>query len=197
MDSFLQPSSRFVAAANSLRFSANRRFPSRSQPISKLARLAVDLGNDSRFSLHGALDSGDDLGNFQDVRAKRAIAVGENRALRAIGLRKIRNTHLVIPHDHYCAPYLTEKSYIRCYSLRGTIMPGQELLDEFFSLPAEAQRQVLDFIAFLRQRYTVIEPASGSLDIDLISDSFIGMWRKRQDLSDSTAWVRSVRETEW
>lgn len=76
-------------------------------------------------------------------------------------------------------------------------MPGQELLDEFFSLPAEAQRQVLDFIAFLRQRYTVIEPASGSLDIDLISDSFIGMWRKRQDLSDSTAWVRSVRETEW
>lgn len=76
-------------------------------------------------------------------------------------------------------------------------MPGQELLDEFFSLPAEAQRQVLDFIAFLRQRYTVIEPASGSLDIDLISDSFIGMWRERQDLSDSTAWVRSVRETEW
>jgi hypothetical protein len=76
-------------------------------------------------------------------------------------------------------------------------MPGQELLDEFFSLPAEAQRQVLDFIAFLRQRYTLFEPASQSLDIDLISDSFIGMWRERQDLSDSTAWVRSVRETEW
>ena len=48
------------------------------------------MGNDSRFSLHGALDSGDDLGNFQDVRAKRAIALGENRALRAIGLRKIK-----------------------------------------------------------------------------------------------------------
>ncbi|MGL5061184.1 MAG: hypothetical protein ACRC62_14525 [Microcoleus sp.] len=76
-------------------------------------------------------------------------------------------------------------------------MPGQELLDEFFSLPAEAQRQVLDFIAFLRQRYTIVEPAPASLDIDLISDNFIGMWRDRQDLSDSTAWVRSVRETEW
>lgn len=97
MDSFLQPSFHFVAAANSLRFSANRRFPGWSQPISKFARLAIDLGNHSRFSLHGALDSGDDLGNFQDVRARRAIAVGKNRALRAIGLIKIKYNVAVIP----------------------------------------------------------------------------------------------------
>ena len=79
-------------------------------------------------------------------------------------------------------------------------MTPQELLNEFLSLPAEAQRQVIDFIAFLRQRYAVVEPASESSDFDLINDSFIGMWsvgitrrRHRQDLADSTAWVRGVR----
>lgn len=28
-------------------------------------------------------------------------------------------------------------------------------------------------------------------------DSFVGMWRDRQDFEDSSAWVRSVREREW
>ncbi len=83
-------------------------------------------------------------------------------------------------------------------------MTHQELFNEFLSLPAEAQRQVIDFIAFLRQKYAIVEPASKSPDIDLINDSFIGMWsvgvarrRHRQDLADSTAWVRGVRENEW
>ncbi|MCC5652069.1 DUF2281 domain-containing protein [Nostoc sp. XA013] len=83
-------------------------------------------------------------------------------------------------------------------------MTQQELLNEFLSLPAEAQRQVIDFIAFLRQRYGVVEPSSQWPDFDLINDSFIGMWsvgvarrRHRQDLADSTTWVRGVRENEW
>ena len=37
-------------------------------------------------------------------------------------------------------------------------MPG-ELWDDFSSLPVEAQRQVADFIAFLRQRYHRPVPA--------------------------------------
>jgi hypothetical protein len=79
-------------------------------------------------------------------------------------------------------------------------MTQQEFLNEFFSLPAEAQRQVIDFMAFLRQKYTSVPPASGSPDVNLLNDSFIGMWRvglarrrHRQDLADSTAWVRNVR----
>lgn len=76
-------------------------------------------------------------------------------------------------------------------------MTQQELLNEFLSLPEEAQRQVIDFIAFLRQRYAVVEPASSSVDFDLRNDSFIGMWRDREILADSTAWVRSIRENEW
>jgi hypothetical protein len=76
-------------------------------------------------------------------------------------------------------------------------MTQQELLNEFLSLPPEAQSQVMDFIAFLRQKYTVVEPASESLNVDLLNHSFVGMWRDRQDLADSTAWVRNIRENEW
>ncbi|MEH2110027.1 hypothetical protein [Nostoc sp.] len=72
-------------------------------------------------------------------------------------------------------------------------MTQQELFNEFLCLPAEAQRQVIDFIAFLRQRYAVVESASQLPAIDLINDSFIGMWSDRQDLADSTAWVRGIR----
>ncbi|MBE9198452.1 hypothetical protein IQ233_04905 [Nodularia sp. LEGE 06071] len=75
-------------------------------------------------------------------------------------------------------------------------MPQPELLNEFLSLPAEAQRQVIEFIAFLRQRYVVVEPASQSSEDNFINYSFIGMWSDRQNLTDSTAWVRNIREHE-
>lgn len=73
-------------------------------------------------------------------------------------------------------------------------MRQQELLNEFLSLPAEAQRQVIDFIAFLRQRYKSAEPSSESADLDLVNDNFMGMWRDRRNLPNSNAWVRSIRE---
>lgn len=55
-----------------------------------------------------------------------------------------------------------------------------------------------DLIDYKLQKIaSVVEPASESPDFDLINDSFIGMWSDRQDLADSTAWVRGVRENEW
>lgn len=76
-------------------------------------------------------------------------------------------------------------------------MTQQELLNEFLSLPVEAQLQVMEFIAVLRQQYPVVEPAKELVDDNLANDSFMGMWRDRQDLTDSNAWVRSLRKHEW
>ncbi|MEX0703605.1 MAG: DUF2281 domain-containing protein [Planctomycetales bacterium] len=75
-------------------------------------------------------------------------------------------------------------------------MTQQELLHEIQSLPPEAQRQVGDFIAFLRQRYRE-RPTGRARTVDLAKEPFIGMWRDRTDLEDSTAWVRSARKAEW
>jgi len=75
-------------------------------------------------------------------------------------------------------------------------MTDEEILREINSLPIEAQRQIEDFVSFLRERYKNSRPQKNSTS-DLESEAFVGMWRDREDLSDSSAWVRSIRETHW
>jgi hypothetical protein len=65
------------------------------------------------------------------------------------------------------------------------------------SLPPEAQQQVMDFIAFLQTRYTAARPRKPLKPARLAQEDFVGMWRQREDLQDSTAWVRRERATEW
>jgi hypothetical protein len=72
-----------------------------------------------------------------------------------------------------------------------------EAWTEFSSLPADAQREVLDFIAFLRVRRGPSPARRLSRRPRLTTEAFVGMWRDRSDLSDSTVWVRGLRETEW
>jgi hypothetical protein len=74
-------------------------------------------------------------------------------------------------------------------------MTNEELLREINSLPPEGQRLIESFLAFLRQRYAAsVASSSNTL---LQDEKFVGMWRDREELTDSTAWVRGLRETEW
>jgi hypothetical protein len=67
---------------------------------------------------------------------------------------------------------------------------------DFSSLPPEAQREAADFIAFLRQRYG--RPTSKPRQtLDWESEPFVGMWHDREEMQDSTAWVRRTRQREW
>ncbi len=75
-------------------------------------------------------------------------------------------------------------------------MTNQEILGEFSSLPTEAQNQVVSLITFLKQKYIYPELLPPSSTVDLVSDSFVGMWRDREDLSSPT-WLRNLRESEW
>jgi hypothetical protein len=76
-------------------------------------------------------------------------------------------------------------------------MTNEEILREITLLPPEGQRLVEGFVAFLRQRYAPSQPVAQSPDSGLESESFIGMWRDRDDMLDSSAWVRGVRQSEW
>lgn len=76
-------------------------------------------------------------------------------------------------------------------------MTQQELFKAFESLPAEAQQQTLNFIAFLQQTYAPATSKSQKTEIDWTNDPFIGMWQERQDMEDSTTWVRNSRNSEW
>ncbi|HEX8491262.1 MAG TPA: hypothetical protein VF658_00325 [Pyrinomonadaceae bacterium] len=76
-------------------------------------------------------------------------------------------------------------------------MTDKEILRELASLPPEGQRQVAEFIAFLRERYNQSQQTGKPEITDLAQENFIGMWREREDMQDSSAWVRSSREREW
>ena len=75
-------------------------------------------------------------------------------------------------------------------------MTDNEILRQINSLPPEAIRQLEDFISFLRERYGSLEPRITPAS-DLESEAFVGMWRDREDMRDSSAWVRKVRESHW
>jgi len=65
-------------------------------------------------------------------------------------------------------------------------------------LPREAQQEVLDFIEFLQSRHARLPRRKNSRRQQrLRGEAFIGIWRNREDLRDSTRWVRSLREREW
>ncbi len=74
-------------------------------------------------------------------------------------------------------------------------MTNEEIIREFSALPSDARREVVDLITFLRQRYDKSKETQTTSD--LRQESFIGMWKDREDLQDSSAFVRKLRETEW
>jgi hypothetical protein len=76
-------------------------------------------------------------------------------------------------------------------------MEATNLIRDIGSLPPEAQKQVTDFVAFLKTRYPVAQTARKAKRTRLADEPFIGMWRDRQEMKDSSAWVRRCRESEW
>ena len=74
-------------------------------------------------------------------------------------------------------------------------MKQRDVMEKFRALPPEAQQQVLDFMAFLARRYRLAERSKPKCKLS--EEKFIGIWRERVDLEDSTGWVRGVRRKEW
>ncbi len=81
-------------------------------------------------------------------------------------------------------------------ALEKTMKP-EKLWQQFDTLPVEAKREVIDFITFLQIRYEpriVVKKAKRS---KLKNEPFIGMWKDRDEMSDSVAWVRELRRRHW
>jgi hypothetical protein len=76
-------------------------------------------------------------------------------------------------------------------------MESASIVQDIASLPPEAQREVIDFIAFLKTRYPTAPDLSVTNRTELTDEPFVGMWRDREDMQDSTAWVRNMRRSEW
>ena len=74
-------------------------------------------------------------------------------------------------------------------------MAQKDILKKFETLPPDAQKQVLDFISFLETRYSL--KREQTTNTRLSEEKFIGIWRDRKDLRNSSSWVRNLRKVEW
>lgn len=76
-------------------------------------------------------------------------------------------------------------------------MNQNSVWQDFSKLSPEAQQEVIDFIAFLQTRNAPVLPRKKTKVSSLTKEAFIGIWQNREDLQDSTQWVRDSRQKEW
>ena len=74
-------------------------------------------------------------------------------------------------------------------------MTNEEILREIAALPPEGRNLLENFLNYMRQRYAHQNAPTSSTPLP--SENFIGMWRDRDEMSDSTTWVRNLRTSEW
>jgi hypothetical protein len=75
-------------------------------------------------------------------------------------------------------------------------MSHRQLISALKSLSPEARQQVADFVSLLREQDKVASRSAKRNGAESLQP-FIGMWRDRDDLKDSSAWVRNLRKKEW
>ncbi|WP_330204387.1 DUF2281 domain-containing protein [Cyanobacterium sp. Dongsha4] len=70
---------------------------------------------------------------------------------------------------------------------------------EIDSIPEELQLLLLDFIELLKKRYPSLKSDNRDLELTdkIDEESFIGMWKDREDMKNSSEWVREIRKQEW
>jgi len=68
---------------------------------------------------------------------------------------------------------------------------------QFEALSPAAKRRVAELIALLSAGGKRGTFAADAIEKPLKNEDFVGIWSDRDDLSDSTAWVRQRRTEEW
>jgi hypothetical protein len=75
-------------------------------------------------------------------------------------------------------------------------MENKGFYNKFESLPTEAQKQVIALIDLLKIKYRS-ENSRSLKSKSIANKKFIGIWKDRTELKDSTKWVRNLRQSEW
>ena len=76
-------------------------------------------------------------------------------------------------------------------------MDQAEIFRDFAALPPEAQRLVADLVVLLRKQNEHTKRVRKIKPTRLVDEKFIGIWQDRQEMQDSSAYVRSLRQQEW
>lgn len=76
-------------------------------------------------------------------------------------------------------------------------MSEKELIKQIRNLPTEARQEASDFVEFLSKKYLQESEKTKSKTNSILENSFRGIWKDREDLEDSTKWVRELRKSRW
>jgi len=76
-------------------------------------------------------------------------------------------------------------------------MDLEQTVRQLHKLPPEKQQEVADFVEFLCIQTRVTGDENISEKPPLADEPFVGMWKDREEMQDSVAWVRELREREW
>ena len=72
----------------------------------------------------------------------------------------------------------------------------EQLRDDISTLPETAQQLVVDFVDFLKQRYSHSQTSTPH-PLNLENEPFVGMWSDHPEMQDSTVWVKKTRQQHW
>ena len=76
-------------------------------------------------------------------------------------------------------------------------MNVQTISREITELPSDLQREVFDFVKFLRSRYRTTTRNMQKKRSPISEEPFIGIWADREDMKDSTQWLLNLRQKHW
>lgn len=72
-------------------------------------------------------------------------------------------------------------------------MVTEDLIKQIQQLPPKARKEAEDFVDFLSKKY--LKKDSPSSKKSILNSSFRGMWKDREDMKDSSEWVRNIRKS--
>ena len=76
-------------------------------------------------------------------------------------------------------------------------MSEKELIKQIQELPSDAQQEAADFVEFLYERYVSRNRVGKKPRKPISESSFRGIWKDREEMKDSTEWVRNIRKSRW
>lgn len=72
----------------------------------------------------------------------------------------------------------------------------EQLKADILALPEEAQQNIVDFVTLIKQQYQEnLDSQKPSFSLD--DQPFVGMWKDRPEMQNSSEWVRQIRKKQW
>ena len=79
----------------------------------------------------------------------------------------------------------------------GKTMNIERLAAQILELPPQERRRVQKLVNEIRRGAAHAKPPGSVHRRSLAKAPFLGMWKDRPEMKDSTAWVRTLRQREW